>query len=169
MAEQDKDKPEEERRIPTQHQGIGPASELIAEENRKEMQRRKDIVNSKKLAQKIDSNIKVITDYVEQDLKPEEMFVSDYMQPIKEAISLKNEIADEAHEILLDGYKTTGEEIRNLQKQKTLSDREQAKLQLLQDNKTSWEKSIYKINKPSHHRQNEIPQQLWAKPAAARP
>ena len=145
-AEQDKDKPEEERRIPTQHQGIGPASELIAEENRKEMQRRKDIVNSKKLAQKIDSNIKVITDYVEQDLKPEEMFVSDYMQPIKEAISLKNEIADEAHEILLDGYKTTGEEIRNLQKQKTLSNREQARLRLLQDNKTSWEKSVHKIN-----------------------
>lgn len=145
-AEQDKDKPEEERRIPTQHQGIGPASELIAEENQKEMQRRKDIVNRKKLAQKIDSNIKVITDYVEQDLKPEEMFVSDYMQPIKEAISLKNEIADEAHEILLDGYETTGEEIRNLQKKKTLSDREQARLRLLQDNKTSWEKSIYKIN-----------------------
>ena len=145
-AEQDKDKPEEERRIPTQHQGIGPASELIAEENRKEMQRRKDIVNRKKLVQKIDSNIKVITDYVEQDLKPEEMFVSDYMQPIKEAISLKNEIADEAHEILLDGYKTTGEEIRNLQKQKTLSDREQARLRLLQDNKTSWEKSVHKIN-----------------------
>ena len=145
-AEQDKDKPEEERRIPTQHQGIGPASELIAEENRKEMQRRKDIVNRKKLAQKIDNNIKVITDYVEQDLKPEEMFVSDYMQPIKEAISLKNEIADEAHEILLDGYETTGEEIRNLQKQKTLSDREQARLRLLQDNKTSWEKSVHKIN-----------------------
>ena len=145
-AEQDKDKPEEERRIPTQHQGIGPASELIAEENRKEMQRRKDIVNRKKLAQKIDSNIKVITDYVEQDLKPEELFVSDYMQPIREAISLKNEIADEAHEILLDGYETTGEEIRNLQKQKTLSDREQARLRLLQDNKTSWEKSVHKIN-----------------------
>ena len=145
-AEQDKDKPEEERRIPTKHQGIGPAAELIKEENRKEMQRRKDIVNRKKLAQKIDSNIKVITDYVEQDLKPEEMYVSDYMQPIKEAISLKNEIADEAHKILLDGYETTGEEIRNLQKQKTLSDREQARLHLLQDNKTSWEKSVHKIN-----------------------
>ena len=145
-AEQDKDKPEEERRIPTKHQGIGPAAELIKEENRKEMQRRKDIVNRKKLVQKIDSNIKVITDYVEQELKPEEMFVSDYMQPIKEAISLKNEIADEAHEILLDGYETTGEEIRNLQKQKTLSDREQARLRLLQDNKTSWEKSVHKIN-----------------------
>ena len=145
-AEQDKDKPEEERRIPTKHQGIGPAAELIKEENRKEMQRRKDIVNRKKLVQKIDSNIKVITDYVEQELKPEEMFVSDYMQPIREAISLKNEIADEAHGILLNGYETTGEEIRNLQKKKTLSDREQARLRLLQDNKTSWEKSVHKIN-----------------------
>ena len=145
-AEQDKDKPEEEKRIPTQHQGIGPASQLIAEENRKEMQRRKDIAEGKKLAKKIDSNIKVITDYVEHDLKPEEMFVSDYMQPIREAISLKNEIADEAHEILLNGYESTNEEIRNLQKQENLSDREQARLQLLQDNKTSWEKSVYKIN-----------------------
>ena len=145
-AEQDKDKTEEEKRIPTKHQGIGPAAELIKEENQREMQRRKDIAEQKKLAQKIDNSIKVITDYVEQELKPEEMFVSDYMQPIKEAISLKNEIADEAHEILLDGYETTGEEIRNLQKQKTLSDREQARLRLLQDNKTSWEKSVHKIN-----------------------
>ena len=38
------------------------------------------------------------------------------------------------------------EEIRNLQKKKTLSDRERARLHLLQENKTSWEKSIYKIN-----------------------
>lgn len=145
-AEQDKDKPEDEKRIPTKHQGIGPAAELIKEENRREMQRRKDIAEQKKLAKKIDSSIKVITNYVEKELKPEETFVSDYMQPIREAINFKNEIADEAHDILLNGYFATGKEIDNLQKKENLSDREQARLQLLQDNKVSWYKSQSKLN-----------------------
>ena len=47
-AEQDKDKPEEQRRTPTRHQGIGPASEEIAEENRQEMQRRADVSEPRK-------------------------------------------------------------------------------------------------------------------------
>lgn len=144
--EQDKDKPEDEKRIPTKHQGIGPAAELIKEENQKEMQRRKDIAEQKKLAQKIDTNLKVLSDYVEKELKPEEIFVSDYMQPIRDAINLKNELADEAHDILLDGYNLTGEDITKLQEKETLSDREQARLQLLQENKTSWEQSLHKVN-----------------------
>lgn len=145
-AEQDKDKPEDEKRIPTKHQGIGPAAELIKEENRREMQRRKDIAEQKMLAQQIDTSLKVLSDYVEKELKPEETFVKEYMQPIREAVNFKNEIADEAHDILLNGYFATGKEIDNLQSKETLSDREQARLQLLQDNKVSWYKSQSKLN-----------------------
>ena len=80
-AEQDKDKPEEEKRIPTQHQGIGPAAELIAEENQQIMQRRADLAKKKELEQKVAAADKLISDYVEKEIQPENLFVADYAQP----------------------------------------------------------------------------------------
>ena len=146
-AVQDKDKPVEERRIPTQHQGIGPAADLIKEENQKEMQRRADVTKRKELEQKVAAADKVISDYVEKEIQPENLFVADYMKPLHEAHAYKNDKCDVAHEIALTGYNAAGKDITVLQEKETLSDREQAKLDFLQQNRTSWYKTLNTINR----------------------
>lgn len=138
-AEQDKDKPEEQRRTPTRHQGIGPASEEIAEENRQEMQRRADVSEAEEIKQRISDNLKVITDYVENELKPEEVFVNEYAQPLTDVYAIKNEICEEAQGILIDGLQATNEDVRKLEQKPALSDREQARLDLFKARRSSWE------------------------------
>ena len=145
-AEQDKDKPESEKRVPTQHQGIGPASALIKEENQQIMQGRADDKKKKELEADIAKADKILSDYVEKDIQPENLYVTDYMQPLHEAHNYKNEKCDIAHDIALTGYTAAGEDIRDLQDKETLSDREQAKLDFLRQNQTSWYKVLSKVN-----------------------
>ena len=130
-AEQNKDRPADEQLEPTKHHGIGPAAELIKEENRAIMERRRDKETVKKLEANISKNEKTVADYVEKTIQPENLFVSDYMQPLHEAHNYKNEKCDTAHDIAITGYNEAGKDIAALQKKETLSDREQAKLEFL--------------------------------------
>ena len=79
------------------------------------MQRRADVSEAEKIKQRISDNLKVITDYVENELKPEEVFVNDYAQPLTDVYAIKNEICEEAQGILIDGLQATNEDVRKLE------------------------------------------------------
>ena len=83
-----------------------------------------------------------VIDYVENELQPEEIFVNDYMQSHQIAMDFKDKQCDAASQILADGINTINQDIKKLAESETRSDREEARLTLLQKNKLSWESSL---------------------------
>lgn len=86
-----------------------------------------------------------VKDYVENELKPEEAYISDNMQPYQEAISYKEKQCDAANKILIFGIRETEKEIALLEKQENRTERENNRLNFFRKNKTSYESAIKEV------------------------
>ena len=79
-----------------------------------------------------------VKNYVENGLHPEEVFISDYMQPYQEALNFKEKQCAAAVTVLTTGINKTDSLITELDKKEERTDREENKLQFLQENKASF-------------------------------
>ena len=147
-AEQDKNKPDAEKRIPTRHHGIGPQAEEIKMLNAMEMQRRKDVASLSNIQNEIAKNEKIIQDYMEQQQgNIENSFVNYYATPYDNAIKYVHNMCDNFLLIAKNNCANVEHEIKKNEKNKIPSDRRDAQIELLRAYGNSWGKTISTIQK----------------------
>ena len=121
------------------------ADELEKAEKREEQQEEavkiaidytKEIKKEKEKADK--EYLAAVTDYVENELLPEQIFVNDYMEPYQQALTFKDEQCAAASDVLQVGIDKTNDMIEELESKEERSDRENNKLEFLQNNKKSF-------------------------------
>lgn len=88
-----------------------------------------------------------VKDYVENKLHPEEVFIADYMQPYRQALTFKNEQCAAATAVLQTGIDKTNYKITELENQQNRSAHEQNQLDFLHANKKSFAAVSDTINK----------------------
>lgn len=86
-----------------------------------------------------------VKDYVENELHPEEVYIADYMQPYRQAVNFKKKQCDAASKVLTEGIDAFNQDITKLAESENRSVREEARLELLKKNKTSWESSLESV------------------------
>lgn len=85
--------------------------------------------------------------YVENELHPEDIYVTDCMQSYQEALHFKEQQCTAAETILIAGAAATDREIEILEKQAELSERENNKLEFYRKNKASYEFAVKEVSR----------------------
>ena len=91
----------------------------------------------KKLASTVKEYQEAVKNYVENELHPEEIYVSESIQPYQDTLNFKEKQCAAADEVIASGIIKTDTLIAELQ-QKERTEQENNKLQFLQDNKVSF-------------------------------
>ena len=98
-------------------------------------------LNQKKLAEIQQAEKIAIQQYINSELRPKEIFISNQMQPYQVATNFKNSVFERAEQKLFFGITRTSEAIKNLEKSSARSNQDEITLKLLRKNLISWQKS----------------------------